>query len=374
MDLAGDKAATHANESGTPCCDPQFKQNWETFFARMTAWWNGTLDGPIIRIPVADEGGRPKALPDDGNLEAHANDIDMQIRDHEADFRSSRFLTALAPTILAGVGHGLPSFLGCPLEYRRETVWTHPCLNSITDSIDLTQWRTDSRWEVMKQKVRQYTARAARRYGVAYYMGGIMQGMALMRGDEALLIDLMDHPDQVESLRDRLLAQWFEMADELEALLGTDVGRWSLFALWAPGRLVFCECDVSVNFSPEHFRRFVVPEVRAMAQWASYSMYHLDGAGAVHHLDALLEIPELDAIQWIRGDGGGAALDWLDLLHRIQAGGKKLYVECPSSELQRMLNALDPRGLLVTVDPAVDPAKLDDVVRIATQYGAAQDC
>ncbi len=29
-----------------------------------------------------------------------------------------------------------------------------------------------------------------------------------------------------------------------------------------------------------------------------YSPFHLDGPGALKHLDALLELDELDAVQW----------------------------------------------------------------------------
>ncbi|MAE60877.1 MAG: hypothetical protein CMJ49_05900 [Planctomycetaceae bacterium] len=362
-----------AHLSVAPHYDPQFKTNWPAFFDRMTAWWHGTLPGPIIRIPIADPSDPPPPLPDDTDFQAHANDVESSIRRREHTFQSTRFLTDLPPSASDFIGHGIASYFGCPLEYRRETVWTHPCLNAIDDPIDVTRWRTDARWLAAIDRIRYMTNRAARRYGVAYYLGGIIQGMSLMRGDEAFLIDLIDHPNHVESLRDRLLPQWFEMADQLEALLPPDAGRWAPFSLWAPGRFAFLECDVSCNFSPDHFRRFVVPELLAMVRWAPYSLYHLDGPGAIHHLDALLEIPELDAIQWIRGDGAGNALDWLDLLQRIQAGGKRLYVECPPDELQPMLDALDPRGLLITVDPPAHPEQLDALQRIASQHAADQN-
>jgi len=353
--------------------NPEFKQNWRPFFARMAAWWEGTLVSPIVRVAVANGHGTPETPPDDTDWEARANDTEHLIRYHEDAFRSTRFLTDMAPCVLAHVGHGIPSFLGCPLAYLRETVWTHPCLNAIGDPFDVTRWRTDVHWNALTQRVRQLTAHAALRYGVSYYLGGVFQGMAMMRGDAALLMDLLDHPCEVEALRDRLLPQWFDMAEELEALLPVEAGRWGPFALWAPDRLVFCECDVSCNVSPAQFGRFVVPELLAMTQWARYSIYHLDGPSAVHHLDALLEIPGLDAVQWIRGDGGGNALDWLPLLHRIQGSGKRLYVECPPSELRELLAALDPQGLFVAVESPRDRAETQLAMRIAAEHGADQE-
>ena len=154
------------------------------------------------------------------------------------------------------------------------------------------------------------------------------------------------------------------MAEELEALLPAGRGYWIAFSVWAPRRPVFCECDVSGLFSEEMFRRFVVPEVQAMARWADFSFYHLDGPGAKRHLEALLEIPELGCIQWIRGAGGGRATDWLPLLRRIQDGGKRLYVECPVSELRTLVGQLRPDGLMIDTEGCNGPRDAKEVQRI----------
>lgn len=54
-------------------------------------------------------------------------------------------------------------------------------------------------------------------------------------------------------------------------------------------------------------------------------MYHLDSVGAMHHLPALLEIEELNAIQWTPGVGEpqGGSPKWYDLYKKILAGGKE---------------------------------------------------
>lgn len=358
--------------ASAPAYAREFKSNWSAFFERMSGWWDGTLDGPVVRIEVPAGNWRPAPPPDDTDWEARFFDTVGFLERHEDSFRHHRYLTDHAPCLDVGSGHGIGSFLGCPLEFRRETTWTHPCLRSLQDPVDVTRWRRDSRWTALRERVRYCSERGSGRYGVGYYLGGILQALSLMRGDEPFLMDLLDHPESVEALRDRLLQQWFCMAEELEALLPKAGGQWTLFWLWAPGRVVFCECDVSCNFSPALFRRMVVPEVQAMARWADYSLYHLDGPGAVKHLDALLEVPELDAIQWIRGDGAGGALDWLSMLRRIQAGGKKLYVECSASELEPLLGALDSRGLLVHVEPCATESAVDLALRAAARHGNVQ--
>ncbi len=80
------------------------------------------------------------------------------------------------------------------------------------------------------------------------------------------------------------------------------------------------------------------------------SIFHLDGPDAVKHLDALLEIPELDAIQWVPGAGKPPALGWLPLLRRVQAAGKSLHISSPPEDVEALAEALAPQGLMISVE------------------------
>ena len=78
--------------------------------------------------------------------------------------------------------------------------------------------------------------------------------------------------------------------------------------------------------SQDDYRRFVQPFIREQCQKIDYTLYHLDGVGAMHHLPALLEIEELNAIQWTPGVGEpqGGSPKWYDLYKKILAGGKSV--------------------------------------------------
>ena len=78
--------------------------------------------------------------------------------------------------------------------------------------------------------------------------------------------------------------------------------------------------------SEDDYRRFVQPFIREQCQKIDYTLYHLDGVGAMHHLPALLEIEELNAIQWTPGVGEpqGGSPKWYDLYKKILAGGKSI--------------------------------------------------
>ena len=101
--------------------------------------------------------------------------------------------------------------------------------------------------------------------------------------------------------------------------------------------------------SPAMFRQFAVPYFRAQCDWLDYSMYHFDGETAMQHLDALLSIDSLDAIEWtpvgaagqsnVSPTGGNA--HWYDLYRRIKAGGKSVQaVGVKPDEVIPMLDAV----------------------------------
>ena len=46
-----------------------------------------------------------------------------------------------------------------------------------------------------------------------------------------------------------------------------------------------------------------MPSLQQQCQKLDYTLYHLDGPDAIKHLDALMEIEELDALQWTPGAG-----------------------------------------------------------------------
>jgi hypothetical protein len=103
-------------------------------------------------------------------------------------------------------------------------------------------------------------------------------------------------------------------------------------------------------FSPEMFRKFVVPFLREQCAYLDYSMYHLDGNEQFRHLDALLEIEELDAIEWTPNANLplGGDPQWYGLYRRILDAGKSVqaYLVWPR-EIVPLLDAVGGRGVYI---------------------------
>jgi hypothetical protein len=97
------------------------------------------------------------------------------------------------------------------------------------------------------------------------------------------------------------------------------------------------------------FRKVFLPTIEMQTEYLDYSIYHVDGAAAYAHVDALCELPRLNALQIIPGAGKPSALHWMDMLKKIQARGKGLQIFIPPDEVETALTELSARGLWLGV-------------------------
>ena len=118
------------------------------------------------------------------------------------------------------------------------------------------------------------------------------------------------------------------------------------------------------------FEEFVLPEIRQMCKDLDRTMYHLDGVGQLNHLDMLLGIKELDAVQWVPGSNAVPHNQWPEVWRKIQAAGKNMQINVP------FLNYLDDvidqigTGKGIHLEPVVkNIAEKESVLDILKGYG-----
>jgi len=74
----------------------------------------------------------------------------------------------------------------------------------------------------------------------------------------------------------------------------------------------------------------------------------VDGRGVLKHLDRILSVPEIQAIQWVQGMGLDLPImQWVPLIKKLQAAGKSVMIDLQIGELEDFINAMDPEGLLL---------------------------
>jgi len=124
------------------------------------------------------------------------------------------------------------------------------------------------------------------------------------------------------------------------------VNTW--MSIWCKERWYPLQCDYSAMLSPDMFGEFVKPSLQREAQFLDKSVYHWDGPNEIPHLDHLLDIDELTAIQWTAGDGQNNVIhpEWYPLFHRIQDKGKGLVLlNANPKYLPQLMDEFSPKGV-----------------------------
>jgi hypothetical protein len=101
---------------------------------------------------------------------------------------------------------------------------------------------------------------------------------------------------------------------------------------------------------------------------AEASIYHLDGPQALPHLDSLLQIKELNAVQWVYGAGRGRASDWMDVYKKCQAAGKGIQLYVSPDEIDIIMENLKPEGVWLGVSGVGDEESAASIIRKISKW------
>ena len=119
--------------------------------------------------------------------------------------------------------------------------------------------------------------------------------------------------------------------------------------------------------SPRLFDEFIAPELKAQSRMLDYALYHFDGVEQIRHLDTLLSIPTIRAIQWTQVAGQPPCTDYMPELRRIQRAGKGLIIHVSADQVETLMRALSSKGLylLIHVDSRMEA---DELLRRVGQW------
>ncbi|MEX0331828.1 MAG: hypothetical protein AB3N64_10435 [Puniceicoccaceae bacterium] len=337
-----------------------WKDNWESTRAGFADWWSqkgvliGSWDFPVRRgeaiesIDCPGGSGELASLFDKPRLRAEWNHYNLSRHD---------FPESVLPIADTDIGPGsLCLFLGATALIEDDTVWFEPCWEEVedVDEIGPIHFNPDSHW----WKITESTLRECVRLGDGKYLTGCpdlvenVDTLASLREPQNLLLDMLESPQWVEQKLQEATTAWIGAYGRIYDIIKLDDGSsaYGAFRLWGPGKVAKVQCDASAMFSEDMFRKFVVPELQRQCEWLDHSLYHLDGTQAVRHLDALLALEALDAIEWTPQAGietGGNAR-WFPMYRRILEAGKSLQVvNVLEHEVKPLLNAIGTEGIYI---------------------------
>jgi corrinoid protein of di/trimethylamine methyltransferase len=350
-----------------------WKPNLEETKRRYVDWWNHK--GIVLNMwEHFQEGVTPHAdipapkPPKDLNQKW----FDPQWRAEYLDWyvAHSSLMADMLPVANTQLGPGsLAAILGGVFEGGEDTIWIHPNPN-YTDNIVFDP--THPNYLLHKKLLTACKEKAQGHYYVG--MPDLMEGLdvlAAIKGTDKVLLDTVMQPEVLEHQMQQINNIYFQVFDELYDIIREgDEMAFCYFSSWAPGKMSKLQSDISTMISVDDYRRFVQPFIREQCQKIDYTLYHLDGVGAMHHLDALLEIKELNAIQWTPGVGEpqGGSSKWYDLYRRILDAGKSI-MACwvTLDELKPLLDNIGGDGVHLEMDFHHE-REVEQAMRIIEEY------
>jgi len=333
-----------------------WKSNWEESRKNYIDWWNGK--GLVVSMwEHLKKEGDPWE-----EAKAPAPPIDLNQRWFDPKWRAeeihhylahSSFMADIPPVANTQLGPGsLAAILGAELEGGEDTIWIR---HKEGTEFNLSLDENNKYWKLHVDLLKACKAKSENRYYVG--IPDLMEGLDVLagvKGNTEVLMDMMLDPDGLLEKLQKINDLYFEVYNRLYDLVNVNgESAFCYFSIWGPGKVSKLQSDISIMISEEDFRRFELPFLRKQCQNIDFTLYHLDGVGAIRHLNALLEIDELKAIQWTPGYGEpqGGDPHWYDLYKRILAAGKSV-MPCwvTVDELQPLLDNVGNQGLNLLMD------------------------
>lgn len=288
-------------------------------------WWRGELDRPLVKVVLEKDLPRVRAL-----CQANCHEVDRPaeavVDAIDGELQRCTFLGDAFPMVdFAAFGLGvLAALCGARLDNATGGVWFFPDKERPIEEISI-RYDPENPWARRIKDL--YRAGLAKWEGKVLLglpdLGGVLDVVATFRGSENLLLDLYDAPEEVLRLAQEAQDAWYAAFDDFCAVLSPQRGttHWSGLASREPSYIP--QCDFCYMIGNPMFREFVLPTLRRDVERLAHSIYHLDGVGELRHLDDVLALEALEAVQWVPGDGqpGRGALDRRLPPHRRRGQG-----------------------------------------------------
>jgi hypothetical protein len=327
---------------------------------QLEVWWeHGDQPSPCLLMTIAPETG---VVPGTENLERWWMDVDFIIDRQMQVLDAQRYYGQAVPHhYVERSASAMPGVLGARMKFiDKETMWAYPCLSSVEEVAEIALDPTNAWYRTAIEITERSVALAkGHHYVGSYALGGITDIMAGLYGTEDYLIDLIAKPQAVARAMERVKQIWIACFHEIQEIMAHsgNYGAIGWAGIWAPGTTFPLQEDFSYMISDEMFKQFCLPHIMDQVEVMDFPFYHLDGIGALCHLETLLDIERLKVIQWVPGAGKERLDQWYGVIRQILNAGKSVQVYAQPDEVDALVENVGPRGLLITVNATDEEAK-----------------
>ncbi len=332
------------------------KPDYDACVKRVEAWFAGEI---IDRAPIRFHRHNAEydhAMTSSGHatLRDRWMDAEFQAKSFLQSVRGQRFHAETFPVYMPNLG---PNFYaavhGAELEFGETTSWCEPIVHTEEDLSKIKFSKEHPYYKNMHELTRAALEVCSGQFLVGYTdLHPAMDCAAAWRGSEQLCMDMMLQPELVDRLMELANEHFLEVYDDFDTLLKAH-GQPSVTWMNMPvpdGRLHIPSSDFSFMISPGQFDRFILPALREEVKTMTHNVYHVDGLGVANHIDSILSVPGITAIQWVQGMGTDyPIMQHLPLIKHMQAKGASVIVDLSQGELDEFMREVDPRGIFLWI-------------------------
>lgn len=335
-----------------------YKEDWDKTKDNYKAWWNGEYTGRCLISAKAPKSGvnlkRP-AFPE--KPEGRFLDFDYLHELNEYQMKSTFYGGEAFPFWYPA----FPGYIqmsayigdGSQIHINKDSAWRYPLIDkdSLEDyNVSQLKANPDNKWLKLAYDMQKFVMDETKGKSIPPMMTSINPGddLADIRGAENLLYDVIDTPDLVKTFNEFLIDESTVIHDRFyDVIKQGEEGYSTWFDLWCDGKHGVLQCDFSYMISPKAFQDIFIPGIEKCSNYFDHSVYHVDGEGSFNHVDALCDLPRLQTLQILPGDGKPSPLHYIDVLRKVQLSGKNLHISIAPEEIETALELLSAKGLFI---------------------------
>lgn len=283
----------------------RFKEDIDIVRKRLYAFWDREIiDRVLVSVTAPKKKGKNISMfHNSTDLTNQPEELRKYWEDPETIYQNNMerlentFLGGeTLPIIFQNYGtSGHCNYYGAVPSYGNDTIWFEPVWEDLSEA-------QNSYTEAVLNKHLTITKYLAERAKDSYFIGmpdssGTIDALGHLYGTENVLMDMISDPESVKEAVKILNEGWittnerfYQMTKEVN-----QKGAHAWMHLLAPGRTAHMQCDMSVMFSKEMYRQFVVDELKKQMEWLEYPVYHFDGVEQEPHLEHISTDPEKDS-------------------------------------------------------------------------------
>lgn len=336
------------------------KPDFEESYKRYDAFFEGTIDDrPLVSI----------ILPKDNYIEFPKKkydsykdqwlDIDYRAEQIAQQLNNQIYLGDAMPVAFPDMGPEFFSALcGCDYSFSETTAWSEPCIKDWGEDYDTAILDTSHPLLEIALKFTDNLIDLGKDTFITglpdFHPGG--DHLSALRDPANLAMDVIENKNFIKKKLSDSQGEFYKVYDMFyNKIHGASNPASTWLPLISKEKYYALSNDFSCMISTSDFEELFLDGLIDETLFYDKSIYHLDGPGALRHLDTILSMKNLNAVQWVPGAGHDNFKDWIDVYKKIQKAGKGIDLHCIDiSEIDMLIDNLSPEGVFLRNITGID--------------------